>query len=526
MTGDDLGSIRYIGQRLRGWRHDRNWSGQDVAARLAARLGRSVEWPELRDYEEANALPDSRTANELATVYGRSLAELLTLSGRASAVPLEPWPPTVPSANDLEAVKQLLTDRGHDPRHAARLFGLGLSRGSAGAWMRKFEPEEAFGWIARRFGPSEAIRWADRGYTVEDAVRLKSLGMSPENLPKPVETSTDGALAIEVRVARDQLGLGGESIAAWTACDWDLLASIPWQLTGFEPAPARSWQQLGFDALGARALVDHFTPEEAQEWSATAIGSSEWAGWSAVGFKPPEAAPFAAAGYDAAESAQWRDAGLAAADAKRWTTAGFDALTSVAWREIGFEVDDASGYRAADLDAQGAAGWRSVGVAPADVRQWLDLDLEPSDARRWSAVSSNPSVMATLTRAGLTPSRSAQYLEVGIKDQDIERWHVAGFTPRQAGPWAGTSPERARRLMDKGISPDFDLSRRLASAQRVAAARDALAGPQAPRLASSAKEQPTMTVGSASTGFVRPASAPGCAACGRPIGVNGRCGCS
>lgn len=501
MTRDELEPIRYIGQRLRSWRHERNWSGQEAADHLGARLGRAVEWPELRRYEEAKVLPDARTASHLAAVYGRRLADLLTLSKSAAAVALEPWPPTVPSNNDLEAVEQLLANRGHDPRHAARMFELGLSKGSAGAWLRKFSPEEAFGWIAVRFGPSEAARWADRGYTVEDAINLKSLGVAPEALPTTGQGSTGGAVAIEVVVARDQLGLAGDdSTGAWMTQGWDLLTSIPWHLAGFDPASAKSWDALGFDPLWAKDLTTRFSPEEAGRWRDTPLDPLAWD--------------------------EWRDAGFEASDAERWATAGFDALESSEWREAGFDVDEASGYRTAGLDASSASAWRSVGVAPADVRRWLDLDLHPSDVRRWSEVSGNPVVIAAVASTGLTPERAAQYVDVGVSSQDIERWHDAGFAPEQAHPWAGTSPERARRLLAKGVSPEFDQSRRAVGAQRVTAARAALAGQQTSRTAPVEQHRPITPVGATSSGGDHGTFNPGCASCGRPVGVNGRCGCS
>lgn len=527
MTGDALEPIRYIGQRLRSWRHERNWSGQEAADRLAARLGRAVEWPELRRYEEATALPDERTASHLAAAYGRRLSDLLTLSKRASAVVLDPWPPTVPSKADLEAVEQLLRNRSHDPRHAARLFELGLSKGSAGAWLRRFSPEDAFGWIAVRFGPSEAARWADRGYTVEDAINLKSLGLSPDELPTSRSGSTGSAVATEVVVVRDQLGLvGDDSTGAWTSQGWDLLTSIPWHLAGFDPASANSWDELGFDPLEARDLMDRYSPEQAKRWRETPIEPPVWDEWRAAGFGPPDAALFATAGFDAIESARWRDADFAASEAARWAATAFGTIESTAWREAGFDPDEASGYRTASLDASGASAWRSVGVGPADVHKWRDLDLQPADVQRWSEVSDNPSVIAAVASTGLTPERAAQYLDVGIGSQDIECWHDAGFAPEQASPWAGTSPERARRLLAKGISPEFDRSRRAVGAQRVAAARAALSEQQTSRTALADRRRPSTPAVPASTGFDHGTFNPGCASCGQPVGVNGRCGCS
>ncbi|MDZ7732987.1 MAG: hypothetical protein U5R31_07585 [Acidimicrobiia bacterium] len=92
MMADRLERIRHIGQRLRGWRKERDWSGQGAAAHISTKLERQVEWPELRAYEEGSKLPDTVTATCMAAVYGRELPDLLTFKEKAAAVERRPWP--------------------------------------------------------------------------------------------------------------------------------------------------------------------------------------------------------------------------------------------------------------------------------------------------------------------------------------------------------------------------------------------------------------------------------------------------
>lgn len=95
MSADDLEITRYIGERLRGWRQERDWSGQEAASHLAANISRAVEWSEIRRYEEGAALPDTLTATHLATVYGRDLVDLLLVRPTSEHSITSPWPPQV-----------------------------------------------------------------------------------------------------------------------------------------------------------------------------------------------------------------------------------------------------------------------------------------------------------------------------------------------------------------------------------------------------------------------------------------------
>lgn len=499
VTADELEPTRYIGQRLRSWRHERNWSGQEAASHLGTRLDRQVEWPELRRYEEGAVLPDTPTATHLAAVYGRQLANLLTLKPTPATVASAPWPPQTPSAEDLAAVRQLLERRGHDPRHSERLFQLGLSRGSAEKWLRNFSPEDAFGWIAVRFGPIEAVKWASRGHTVGEAIRLKSLGLTPERILATGDHSLSGFGApIEVIVARDQLGVDrNDSTRVWAEHGWDLLASISWELSGFDPSSARPWNDQGFDPLWAKALKASFSPAEAGLWRDTTVGAPAWEGWRAHGFQPSDAEGFAEAGIDFVEAVEWRD--------------------------LGFGPAEAVAFRSEELGARAADHWRSIGVAAGDVRLWIDLDLAPSDLRVWRAVSPDPTVITILVKSGLSPKRARRWLAAGVDPRAIEDWEAADFAPDEASEWAGTSPERARRLLARGISPEFDRTRRAAGAARVVAARaalaerrDLMARGRRPAVTSSQPSQPNLGTFHARL----------CSACDRPVSVNGRCGCS
>jgi hypothetical protein len=526
MEGDALEPVRYIGERLRSWRHERDWSGPEAAVELAARLGRAVEWPELRSYEESAVLPNTPTASHLAAVYGRRLADLLTLGRPVPTSAVEPWPPTIPSTADLEAAERLLADRNHDPRHAARLFELGLSKGSIAAWLRKFGPEDAFDWIAVRFGPREARQWADRGYSAQEAVDLKALGFRPDSSPPPAAGRTTGnPTPIEVTTLLNALHLSGDEISPWIDAGWDLLESVPWQLLEFDACLAQSWRDAGFDAQLAAELKTSLSPSEATDWRATMLAPESWGSWRAARFTASDAIEFVTAGFDVDEARAWRDAGFGPSEARVLTHVGFDPGESSRWRDAGFEIAEASDYRRLGLDTDAALPWRAAGVRSSDVQQWLDLGLRPADAQQWRDVTTDPAEIAAAAAAGLSPEQVAQYAEVGVRGKDVEHWHRAGFDPAAAGPWAGTSPERAHRLISRGITAEFDRSRRAVGAQRVAAARDSLAE----RRKGSQGTATTGTAGAATSLTPDRDSVPfslGCRACGKPIGPTGRCGCS
>ena len=498
MSADELEPTRYVGRRLRSWRHERNWSGREAASHLVSSLHRPVEWTELLRYEEGSVLPDTPTATQLAAIYGRNLADLLTLNPPAAPVVTVPWPPQTPSSEDLAAVRALLESRGLDPLYAERFFQLGLSKASTGVWLRAFSPEDAFGWIAVRFGPNEAAKWADHGHTVDEAIRLKSLGLAPGLLSVSGDQRlSELGVAVEVIVARGQLGVDGDKPESWVERGWDLLASISWLLAGFDPSSARTWDEQGFDPLWAKALAASFGPVEAGRWRNTAVDTSAWEEWRALGFQPSEAEVFAEADFAVTEAAEWRD--------------------------TGFSQNEAVAYRGVGLDAPVVAGrWRAIGVSARDVHLWLDLDLEPSVLERWRTLSADPTVIANLVKSGLSPGRARPWLAAGVDPRSIEQWEAAGFAPEGAREWAGTSPDRARRLLASGISPDFDRSRRASGAARVAAARAALAerrgpAPRDQRSAGIDSQRPKRDLGTFT---------PGCGACGRPVSVNGRCGCS
>ncbi|MFN8040869.1 MAG: helix-turn-helix transcriptional regulator [Acidimicrobiales bacterium] len=84
-------SAEGIGGRIRSWRGDRDLSGDEVAVLLSQRCDRVVTWDELLGYERGLALPDDELLDAIATVFNRSVTELVT--GKADVPPL-PCPPS------------------------------------------------------------------------------------------------------------------------------------------------------------------------------------------------------------------------------------------------------------------------------------------------------------------------------------------------------------------------------------------------------------------------------------------------
>lgn len=492
-TDDPLQSIRFIGRRARDWRHERNWTGQEAAARLGAKLGRLVEWAELRAYEEAATLPTSDTARSLAGVYGRQLAQLVLVSSSSTSIRREPWPPRSASPDELETVRGVLERRGHDPELAERFFELGASAGAAKTWLMKFSPGDAFGWLAVRFGPTEAEQWAQAEYSVEDALQLKELGLNPrDTAPALNRQLVDQGAESAVVLLWSQLALGESVAVRWMDSGWDLLSAIPWTLAAFDPSTASEWSAEGFDPMTARSLRTQMKAPTAGRWLRSEIEREEWGSWAARSFDPEEAA--------------------------HWNAHQFDAPDAAGWRSLEFEPAVAAAFVRAEVAPSSAAGWRVEDVGPEEVRSWIDADLDASHVRRWRGITSDPIEVSVFEAAGLSPRTVREWLDYGIDGSDIVSWRNGGFTPEEAAEWSGTSPARALRLARRGVSPALDRLRRDAGSQRLAEARVRLRErvPPAPGPA-----QITHT----SVSHAGPSVAV-CSACGRPIGANGRCGCS
>ena len=332
MTDDVLETTRYLGKRLRSWRGERNWSGQDASERLGARLDRAVEWPELRLYETGAALPDTPAASHLAAMYDRMVGELVLPVRPVGPTASVPLPPRTPRPDDLAPLRRHLAENHRDPQHAERFFELGLSAASVREWARALEPKIAFEWITVRFGAQEALRWIAAGHDVSDAVRLKALGLWPGYEDEPeTKALLEVGVAREVLMARSQLGLSDRrATQEWFRQGWDLLAAIPWQVAGFDSGEAHLWHDHGFDPLLAKSTSVAFDPGEAAAWRWTGMDSSIWDEWRRSGFEP--------------------------LDAASWSAAGLDTLIAVSWRTAGFGPQDAVVYRAVDLEPATAKG--------------------------------------------------------------------------------------------------------------------------------------------------------------------------
>lgn len=496
MGADPLESIRYIGQRARAWRHEFNWTGQEAAARLSDRLGRLVVWTELLSYEEGAALPDTATAACLASVYAKQLPQLILPTTPSTPVRQPPWPSRTPSHDDLEAVRGHLRTRGHDPAFAERFFELGVSAGGARSWLSKFDPPAVFEWLAVRFGPTEAEQWASAGHTVEQALQLKEIGLNPRDvLPSSHSRFAERGVANEVTLVWTHLELDEATATTWLDAGWDLLRSLPWVLVDLDCAAATEWSAEGFDSMTARALALELPADEAGRWRRSTIDASAWSSWRDLEFDP--------------------------ATAEGWAAAGFDAPSAMEWSDLAFEPDDAAAFVAVGVSPASATRWRDAGVGSGDVRVWIDGGLDVERVTRWQDVTLDPVEVATYESANLAPRAVKEWLAAGIAGLDIESWRDGGFSPEEASVWVGTSPARAQRLTRRGVSAEADRARRSAGSQRLSEARTLLARKLGAR---SARRETA-----ASTRSPRPAQGlfvPGCPACGRPIGVNGRCGCS
>lgn len=496
MTGEGtpVDATLYLGQRLRMWRHERDWSGQEVALALGERRGRDAEWAELQEYEVGAAFPDARTASHLAALFERPFGDLIIPTPPSGGFEASPWPPRVPTANDLEAVRGVLHERGFDPRLAERFFELGLSKASTSRWLRTFDPAAAFEWISRRFGPKEAERWAAEDHDVRTALTFKAFGLEPGQPMDPGDkVLLDLGVAPEVIITVRQLGLNRENRAReWLSDGWDLLAAVPWLLVGFDRATAYSWQDHGFNVFDALSLSATFSAEEAATWRATSIQLSAWERWHARGYAPDHA--------------------------DRWSSAAFDSDSAEPWRVQHFDPSDASAFRALGLDHQSAAQWRDSGLFAAQVGGWLERGLLVGDRRAWRALSADPEEVAAFKLAGLSPEVVDRWVAAGFDPSTIERWQSFNFSFDEASRWRGTSPERAHRLVLRGITPEADRQRRATGAHNLATAAEA---------SQPARSQPTdrsrlTNAPTASRGrFLS-----GCPACGRPISANGTCGCS
>ena len=499
MSNDPLEPARYIGRRTRAWRHERNWTGQEAAGRLGKRLGRPVDWPELRALEEGAVLPDMATARCLTAMYGRELAQLIL--PWASSTPSThfrqaPWPPRNPSSDDLKAVRRLLQQQGHDPSLAERFFELGASAGGARRWLLKFNPTAAFEWLAVRFGQSEAEKWSSAGCSVEQALQLKEIGLRPGDvMPSSHCYLAERGVANEVVLLWRHLEVEEQTATAWLDAGWDLLCALPWVLAGADSAAAKDWFAEGFDALSARALWSEMQANEAGRWRRAGVDASAWRSWRDYEFDPDEAA--------------------------LWSLAGLDTQSATEWRGAGFGSVDAAAFVAAKVPPGSAREWRDAGMRAENVRAWIKAGLDVDTVSRWREVTVDPMEVVAFERANLTPRTVKEWHAAGAAGGDIDSWRAGGFSPSDAARWAGTTPARALRLTRRGTSADTELARRAAGKRRLDEARSALAG--TPRPAAVHTDSPPSTRSPClDSGNLVPV----CPACGRPISENGRCDCS
>lgn len=496
MGADPLEAIRYMGHRVRAWRHERNWTGQEAAARLSDRLGRVVAWTELLSYEEGAALPDTATAGCLASVYAKQLPQLILPTSPSTPVRQPPWPSRTPSHDDLDAVRNHLRTRGHDPAFAERFFELGVSAGGARSWLTKFDPPAAFEWLAVRFGVTEAEQWASAGHTVEQALQLKEIGLKPGDAsPSSHGRLAERGVAIEVILVWTHLELDEATAMTWLDAGWDLLRSLPWVLVDVDCAVATEWSAEGFDPTSAKRLALELPADEAGRWRRSTIDTPAWSSWRNLAFDPTTA--------------------------EAWAAAGFDAPNALEWSALAFEPGEAATFVAVGVLPASATRWRDAGVGSGDVRAWIEAGLDVERVDRWRDVSLDPMEVAAYESANLTPRTVKEWLAAGIAGLQIESWRTGGFSPKEAAVWLGTSPARALRLTRRGVSAEADRARRSAGNQRLAEARLLLAGKLGTRSGRRESSDSTRSPRPAQGSFV-----PGCPACGRPIGVNGRCGCS
>lgn len=489
--------VEYIGQRLRQYRREKDWSGQEVARRLEASIGGSYDWPFIRDLEDGIATPTTEVAVALARAFDRTPFALLLPGGAQQTRPTSQWPSRRPSADDLHSVRQSLSKHGHSIHHAEQFFRMGASAGAARAWLSSFEPDEAFAWLRCRFSPSEAGQWKLAGIGVDDAVRLSALGLrAGDAVPPEVRVLGDQGVRFEAAMVWHHVGHDLGTAMAWLQAGWDLLAAIPWVSSGIDPANARAWFEGGFTVPTAIELTSTLSAEDAGRWGATNLDMGDWLRWQATGAGP--------------------------AGSEQWAVRGFDPEDAAAWIEKGFDASEAETYRRAGCQSRDAASWKGEGIDAQTAALWLSEGLGIAQFKSWRSITANPTQVRRLIDSGVSVADAAAWSVGDVALDDVASWRDAGFSQEAAGAWAPASPARARRLLRRGVTPQTEAGRRDAGAARLEAARIAMRSIAYPSAIHAGRPAPDAT----SHGVDGSPSIPTCSACEQPIRPNDRCGCS
>lgn len=403
-------SAEGIGGRIRSWRGDRDLSGDEVAVLLSQRCDRVVTWDELLGYERGLALPDDELLDAIATVFNRSVTELVT--GKADVPPLPSSGPAPRAADPsvTAAIAAELRRRGLDTTLAVAFAERGETVGSTKAWLRVFEPTSALAWIKEGFRPAAAERYARQGLGPAEA-------SSPEAHREAgpsgsVDTiSAPRASADAIRVWANE-GLRSHDAQAWIDAGWDVLAAVPWARAGWLPDEAMPWWRDHWTAADAAQMgrlgIDR---ETATEWRTTEVPMNDWPAWITLGVDAAAASRWHAAGIGPDHAVGWLSSGLTADDVVSWEAAGFDANSAQRWSDVGAAVDDAVGLVQAGVSPNDLSHWREVGVVAADVAEWVERGFTPGEARRWRGFSAWRA--AHLRRNGVSPRRARERQEHG-----------------------------------------------------------------------------------------------------------------
>lgn len=448
--------IDELGTRMREWRASGDLSGPEAASMLAADLGRCVPWAELRDYEQALRIPDGPTAAAIAGLYGRSVEELFALSH------LGTHHAGTMTARPLSVSVDDLASKGPSRAQATLWLGLG------------FEYNEALLWI--------------------------------------------------------ELG-------------WDLSEAAAWRAVEFAPEEASSWESVDCHPVEARELCSAMNAEEAIEWNRQGVPHGEWTAWRTAGldpalakawreFNPSEAARLARCGAEPEEAREWRDREFnldetiewraAVSDpeiASAWRGQGFSPRDASVWRRGGFTPEDASAARHAECAVSTAQEWIRAGIRPEDIAPLQRDGLQPGDVIQWQGTDLPASRIIDFRRLGVSPKEVLEWEAAGISAELMAGWKQQRLSLVDALDWSFTSPERARRLMARGMTAERARERAETGAARI------LDGQKS--RSEAAEGEPALH----SRGPIGPRPHPSplvsvCGACSRPIQPSGKCGCT
>jgi hypothetical protein len=222
-----------------------------------------------------------------------------------------------------------------------------------------------------QFGP-----WAATDADVTEVEQLVAAG-AIDRIPRPDQSAAKavtqlraGRTAEEIAFAR-HAGIKVKSAAAWMHAGLSASTAKVWAAAGFPVATAAAWtevvddplvarllESLGFDVETARAerpeggwtadvvrrrvaLDAGASPEQADEWAATALPDRKLAKWVVSGVRPDEAAAWLDLDFRPAEAAAWSARGFSPTDAQSWRSA--DVVPDVAARRRDAGVRPATG---------------------------------------------------------------------------------------------------------------------------------------------------------------------------------------